>query len=191
MSLKIISVDGTEPVSLEEARQQCYIYSPDPVNDALLSRFIRTARLSAEVYLWMAIVKQTFKQTFSEFEDQLKLHRAPVISVQSVQYLKNGEYVVMDESDYYVDSDNGIIEFTGSIPEADERTNAVKVIYKAGIPDSERLLIDDIRTAILMHVKMMFDNRDAVLVSHGALNVIEPPLSYKWLLTPHSKRTFV
>lgn len=190
MSLKVIQTHGNEIVSTQECREQCYIIGAETTQDKLLDRFARAARQSAENYLWMAIVEQTYEQKARSFSD-FYFQRLPVQEVISVQYLKNGDYVTLDESKYIVDHSEGLLELLETAPEVPDRSDAVRVVYRAGIVEESALLYDDIRTAILMHVKFMYDNRDAVMVSHGALNVIEPPMSYKWLLEPYSRRRFV
>lgn len=191
MSLKVISIDGVEPVSIEECRNQCYIIGSDTVRDSLLMRFARSARQFAENYTWLAIVPQTVEQSFREFDTTLRLQRLPISEIVSLKYWNGSEYVTLSESEYYADLEMGYIESVSTFPHVKERLGAVQVRYKSGVQATDLLKFDDLRTAILMHVKYFYDNRDAVMVSHGSLSVIEPPMATKAILDMHSKRVFV
>src|SRR5690606_27662550 len=92
-------VPADTPVSLEEARQHL-IVSGFTDDDEQITRFIQAATDHLERTLNIALVTQTWKQSFCSFNSLLQLRMGPVASIDAVKYYdtENVEQVVLSTS---------------------------------------------------------------------------------------------
>lgn len=201
MQIKRLSYlnSGIEPVSLDEAKRQCFVTGND--DDGHIARLIVVSREYAEKELWRAITPASYLAFSDEFPSEIELPYPPLISVDSIQYINTaGTLTTLDASEYEVDDlgDPARIKPVDSWPElSSTKYNAVRVTYKAGYIDNvdadnpKNTAPDSIRHAILMMVKHFYDNPEAVIVSGGSLEVFEVPKGVDALLNQESARTFV
>lgn len=187
MKYKRLSIEGPEPVTLPEAKRQCF--ATDSSDDELIERLIRTARAYAEKEIWRAIVPATYVAFDDVFSGEIEVPSPPLISVEKIEYLgSDGEMVLIDPDKYRVDelSEPGRIQPVGKWPQTPSGMyNAVQIIFKAGYEDN---VPENITHAILMMVKHFFDNPEAVVVSGGGISVNEVPMGVQDLLNQESVR---
>ncbi|MFC3209206.1 head-tail connector protein [Aquamicrobium soli] len=89
----------TEPVTLDEVKQQCLVDSAD--DDDLLKRLIKAARSHVEEYCNARWAEQTLACQCDNFADFSRLSEGPLKSVTSVQYVAaTGETQTLDASVY-------------------------------------------------------------------------------------------
>ena len=85
---------------------------------------------------------------------------APVSSV-SLSYLSSGSYVVINGSNYKVDTTEIepciVFNDTYEVPDYDTSIEAIKVAYTGGYSDTT--VPDNVKQAILCKVASMYDNR--------------------------------
>lgn len=81
-----VTVAPTEPVTIDQARQQVR-GEPGDGYDADLTRLITVARSHAERYCGVRLGTQTIVAKCDGFEDMARLPEAPVQSVTSITYL--------------------------------------------------------------------------------------------------------
>jgi uncharacterized phiE125 gp8 family phage protein len=199
MSLKVTSVDGTEPITLDEAKQQCYILTSNTDTDIenLLDAYRSAARQYAENRTWLSILEKTYEYKLDSFpQGIIELPRPPVISVDSIEYVDTSENTqTLSDSKYRVDTDSypaRIENVDDNWPETEDQIDAVTITFKAGFtsntkPDTQ----EDINTAMKMLIKYWYDNRDAVVVGkRSSIDVIEVPIGANALLDMHSVRRF-
>lgn len=200
MSLKVISIDGNEPVNLDQAKRQTYISvnNSDIDTVTLLTRYIRAARQYAENRTWLTIIPKTLQLTLDRFPDGIiRLPAPPLISVDSITFIdSSGIQQTLSSDDFKVDNNSEpgrIRHVDDNWPTTDDTLNAVTITYKAGFnSDTRPDMRDDIISAILMMVKHWFDNRDAVVIGkRSTIDAIEVPLGANALLDMHSVREFV
>lgn len=197
MNLKRTSVDGVEPITLDEAKDQCYIprSDTDTTVESLLNGMITAARKMGENRTWRTLIDSTYEYRLDEFPDgNLVLPKPPAISVTSVEYIDSGGTTqAVASSDYRVDTDSepARIEPVNEWPVAGDRVNAVTITYKAGYgDDSGSSVPEDIKIALRMLIKYWYDNRDAYAVStRTSGDVLEMPIGTKSLLDQYSVRT--
>lgn len=190
MKHKRISITGQEPVSLEEARRQCFVTETD--EDPTIVRNMKAARDYAEKETWRAITPGTFIAFADEFPDEIELPYPPLISIDKIEYkATNGTLTVLDPSEYEVDelSEPARIRPVNQWPTTKDGVyNAVQVTYSAGYAESKTP--EGIRHAILMMIKHFYDNPEAVIASGGSIDVVEVPKGAQDLLNQESNRTF-
>lgn len=197
MNLKRTSVDGVEPITLDEAKDQCYIprSDTDTTVESLLNGMITAARKVGENRTWRTLIDSTYEYRLDEFpEDIIDLPKPPVTSVESVEYIDaGGTTQTVDSDNYRVDTDSepARLEPVNEWPVADDRLNAVIVTYKAGYgDDSGSSVPEDIKIALRMLIKYWYDNRDAYVINtRSSGEVLEMPIGTTALLDQYSVRT--
>jgi len=170
---KLIEKLGEELVSLEEAKMQCYIdpTEQDAVDDLLLTRLIHAARAIAEARTWKGLLYGRYRQTLRGFPScEIELARPPLHEVETITYLsESGEELSLESSQFYVDTEStpGLIGPVSSWPITKNIPGAVVITYTAGYKheagedDPPSVVVpENIRAAMLILIKFMFDNRD-------------------------------
>lgn len=90
-----------EPVTLEQAKQQCGITTAETYFDAQLARLIKSARAHAEEYCNARWAEQTLVSECDSFADFARLSEGPVKSVVSITYVDPaGATQTLDEAVY-------------------------------------------------------------------------------------------
>ncbi len=198
-----INETGVEPITLNEAKQQCYIPVSDTDTDMeeLLESFIKSARMYAENRMWRQLVDATityklddFPIAYQEFKKEIiELPRAPLISVTSIQYETESGTQTISDSDYRVDttSQPARIEPVTFWPSANDQINAVTITYKAGYGDdnSKSTVPEDIKVGIKMRVKSLYDNRDSAVLVERSGEYHQFPTGSDFIFDMHSLRT--
>lgn len=193
MDYKQLSITGTEPVTLEEAKRQCFVTSDS--DDGLIDQLMKAAREYAENETWRAITPAEYLAFSDGFPEQgeIEIPRPPLISVEKIEYRNTDDQMVtLDSSKYEVDklSEPGRIRPVNSWPATkSDSYNTVQITYKAGYEESNAP--EGIKHAILMMVKHFHDNPEAVVVNTGSVQVKEVPLGVNSLLNHESTRSFV
>lgn len=196
--LNLDSIDAldTALVSLTEAKDQCFVTGSD--DDTLLTTLITVAREYAEARTWKQIIPATYTLYLDDFPTGIiELPKPPVIAVASVKYYDSDDTLqTVSSSDYQVDlkSKPARIKPEDSWHSADDRLNAVEIVFTAGYDDSdeEHKLPKKIKQAMLIMIKHWFENRSAVVINEGrSVDVKEVPLSADVLLGMESAREFV
>lgn len=199
---KTLDILSNFPVNLSVAKSHLRFTSNSENNN--IDRYIMAAVNYAESRMWRSVVKKRLLTTLDSFPKQdfeqnrferyprskvaIELDFPPLIEVESIQYYNGeGELVALDESEYYVDnvSEPGRIEPVGTWPNTQDRINAVQITYVAGYDE-------DYPQQILQGVQMLvghfFNQRESVVVAHGAVTVKEVPESANALFDMYSVR---
>lgn len=188
----IRTVDPTaEPVSVTEAKAHARItHSAD---DTYLGTLIEAARDLAERQTGLALLTQTWRETFDWFPSRNRtghdaaafdIARAPLISVSSITYYdENGDQQTVDSSLYVVDTDNRLrprvtLAHGQSWPGIQNRPNAVSITYVAGYGATSASVPPAIRHAVLLMLGHWYENREAV----SEKSMSEPPFAVRALL---------
>lgn len=169
MTTYLITPPASEPVTLADVklhlRQDASVGS---VEDALLTRLIKSARERAEHITGRAFITQTWGVQLDRFPDAIQLTRTPVLSVGSVKYLDDSNVLqTVVSTDYVLDN----IGLTGYIVPAYGKTwpstypeiNAVRVQYDAGYGASVTAVPDCVKDWMLMVVEDAYRNRGATV----------------------------
>jgi uncharacterized phiE125 gp8 family phage protein len=168
-----------EPVTLEEARTHCRVSSHD--DDVYLASLISVARRWVERRTALQLVSATWTWNVDEFPLQTQPFYVPVMPVQSVTSVKyydgDGTQQTLSSSAYAVDitSRPGRIglPYGYSWPIAQDRQNAVEIIFKAGfggaaptVAQSVAAVPKTIKQAILLLVGHWYENREPVNIGN-------------------------
>lgn len=169
MSLRVIT-PPTEVITVAQAAAFMRIDFPDDETE-VIEAFIVSARQWCEEYLRRRIGVQTVELVEAGFPASGGIILAPpVVSVTSVKYIDTAGVVqTMDAADYRVatDADPGTITPVGDLwPSTLAVDDALRVRYITGYdygnsPIEEDELPSTIRTAMLMLISDMYENRVA------------------------------
>jgi len=178
-------------ITLDDAKRQAYQSTENNDTDlnAILMSLIESAVLSCENYTWLQIVKATYEYRLDEFpEGILDLPRPPVTEVKSVKYVTADGEQELSDTKYRVDlnSHPARIEPVAGWPGVKNQLAAVTVTFSCGYGAD---VPGPLKTGMLMLIKYLYENRDAVAISNS-LAVHELPFGVKWMWDPYSLRRF-
>ena len=183
-SLTLVTTPSAEPVTLAEVKN--WIKQDGNDDDALITALIGAARESAERYLRRALITQTWRLTldleqnnyardlpggvydmpitvlYGGLPDVIELPLPPLQSVTSVTtYDLDNTGTVYDASNYFVDTAGSriVLKQDAVWPGTLRSLAACEVVFKAGYGDDATLVPQGIKTAILMHLQKMYDER--------------------------------
>lgn len=194
-SLKLVSVDGAEPITLEQAYDQSYILDADATTESLMQAMISASRLYAENRTWRAYIDATYDYALDEFpKDYIELPKPPCIEVVSVTYKTSDGNVVWDASEYVVDliSEPARIAPKNSFPNTINEINAVTVRFRVGYEDVSGVnqTPHDVKIAMRMLIKSFYDNRDTFIIPDSrSVEAVEAPYGTNIILDNNSVRT--
>ena len=166
---QVTATSSELPVTLEMAR--AHLRNEDlRYDDEYVSALIRAAAAGVEKNYGLALLTQTIRQTHSAFpatsDTPLLLRIAPLISVTSIGYIDSaGNTQTWSASEYasgHFDQTAFIIPKTGySWPSGlAVRPDAVIITYQAGFGTKASNVPADIRSALLLLVGYLYDNRE-------------------------------
>lgn len=185
MILNVVTPPVVEPVSREDAKQ--HIREDGNEQDAVIDRFIRSAREQAEAYQNRAYLEQVLELVLERLPDMpVHLPRPPLVSLEAVTLTdEDGVTTSVPVTDFIVDTDSepGRIFFKkGRSWPAVNLSNGgfLRIRYKAGAADVSKVP-ERVKLAMLMLIGHWYDNREAVLV--GSISK-ETEYTFRDLLRP-------
>jgi uncharacterized phiE125 gp8 family phage protein len=174
---KIISVEGDEPISIEEARAhleaQPYEDSDvDPIDDTMIEGWLMAAREYCENFLGLSLTTRTLEIALDSFPTStsiggvlIELPMGPVRDVISVSWGDDSD-AELAAADLALDTyrrPNALKPVAAAWPSVTAATNAVKVRYLAGYgvdSDGGEAMPKVIRSAILLVLGHLYRNRE-------------------------------
>ncbi len=192
-SLKLVTAPDVEPVSLNEAklylRHEVSEESP-PVqhpDDVLIAALIEASREWAEAFQNRAYITQTWRVSMEAFpaERYIELPKPPLQSLVSLSYWDGSTTqvvsfvdpsgtILLETDDYMVDTESQpgrlCLKPGCSWPTVTSRAKAVQVEFVCGYGDASDDVPERIRTAILLKVSDLYENRgdEPPKNAHGA-----------------------
>ena len=216
--LRVITPPEFEPVQLGEAMEHLNIQLGDRHNDGWLRRNIPAARQYCEGWLGRTLAPQVLEVSYGAqsmpsslptywqplmlnpwTEDAVQRPYGPVSEIVSVVYVdEDGESQTMDPEDYVLDtwSDVAVLSLAhgATWPTVQGSRNAIQIRYLAGytFPEdspSPYPLPWDLRTAMLLMLGHLFENREATQTGGGNTTLShEIPLGPKAWMEPYRLR---
>lgn len=186
MALKIYSHPAFEPVSVDEARDHLRLTATD--EDAIIANIIKAATRWAEDYTGYRFCTQTWTFTLDSFPykptrvfngkpyDDYEIIKVPYPPLQSVTHIKyydtSDVLQTLSASDYRVDTESepGRIQPVESWPDTYDKINPVEIRFVCGWDDVDDI-DDQIKTAILLRVSDLYENRQDSYVTMGPLSI--------------------
>lgn len=127
MKLVLATTPINKPVILDEAKAFLRVLTSD--EDALIESLIAVATDKAEQITNRQLAVATYELYDDRVPSVLKLPKPPLVSVTSVQALRDGSYV---DVDYKIDdkADPSVLYIDDTT--SDDEVNAFKVVYQSG-----------------------------------------------------------
>lgn len=181
----------SEPVTLAEAQLHLRLDTdgspPSHPDDTLVQTLISAARENAEQYTGVTIAQATYQVKSEVSNDQINLQTYPVTAIASVTYEDgDGTLQTVDPVDYTIDNFQrpARLVFKRNAPTYD-----TTVVFTAGYTDGQSPnpypCPAAVKSAILLMVGNLYENRESVSDNATQLKPYERPQSYLFLLTPH------
>ena len=193
MNYRLLTPPAIEPVSLADAKLHLRV-DDGTTDDTLIVMLLAAAREWAEEYCRRAFITQTWRATLNAFPSrsrttpnaQIRLARAPLVGVTSINYVDAaGATVLLAATEYVLDMEAlppAITPAYGtSWPAARDQTNAVTVEFVAGYGASASSVPAAVRAAMLLAIGDLYANRERQII--GAI-VVENPTAAA-LLAPY------
>lgn len=187
----VVSEPAVEPVSLAEAKAHLRVTSSD--EDTEITMLIEAARRMVEREGWHALITQTWDVYLDAFPsgDTLRLPN-PLQSVTGVYYTPDGgAEQTMSAGDYIVDTTipaRLTLAVGASWPgDALQSIAGVRVRVVVGFGSAGSDVPATLRSAVLLAMAHLYENREAVVVDRG-LSAYTLPLGLRWLLSDWRER---
>lgn len=188
-SYKVVTAPTTEPVSLSEVKNHLKIDHND--EDNYLSALISAARQWCEEFLWRYLLNTEAELFINEFTKTIYVGRG-CNEITEIAYLDDDSvYQVIPNSNYYLDlhSQPAVIEFNNySLPVTTKKLNLLRIKIKAGFGDDASDIPAPIKSAILLIVGHLYENRQDEIT--GTI-VSALQFNSKYLLLPYRINTFL
>lgn len=177
-----------EPVTVAEAKMHMHEQLVDADNDTYIGALITAAREWVEDYTGRALIDQTWQLIFEGYSYcEIKLHRSPVIEVESFIYDLNGEATTVDTAVYQLDGARTkwprVIQAYGQSFPASYWFPPLTIQFRAGYADRSasptegaEKVPEVFKHAIKLLVGHLYENREAMP------NQESVPMAVKWLL---------
>jgi uncharacterized phiE125 gp8 family phage protein len=153
------------PISIADLEQHLRI--DDPIEQSsYLTMLINAAVFYAEDFMGVSIINQkwrTYRDNF--YAGAFELRKAYFVSLESIQYLKNGVYTAVDPTIYYISKKQYYNQLMTNINQqwpyldVDPIDNAIKIEFTAGLGAAEANIPADLQMALLNYVAFMYENR--------------------------------
>jgi hypothetical protein len=180
---ELVTAPKIFPISLSDAKN--YLKITTNADDNLINMMIRAATKSAESYTKRDFITKsytTYRDIFGDYNENplvigypssvpyglmsaapIVLRKSPLVEIDSISYLSDGDTVVLDDTYYRVIKKNSysqIVPTSGRFwPVADYEQQAVTIVFSAGYGESADLIPADIKDAILQMVANYYVNR--------------------------------
>lgn len=181
----LVDAPADTPVTLTEVKAHCRV-------DGTASDTVLTIYLNAAIghldglngVLGRALVTQTWRQDFSEFDDPMRLPFGPLDSIDSITYYDADNAQQTLSSDVYTsgtDEQGPFVTLASGEewPATYERDDAVSVNFIVGTDADD--VPAEIKLAILMMVSHWNEKREGV----SADSMFEIPMGVSYVLSPH------
>lgn len=154
----VTTAPAQEPLDLAEIKTHLKMSATDSSRDTELLFLAKVVGSIAEKLMHRDLITRTYTTYRSNFDFcELELRRSRVQSIDSIAYLKSGNYITVSSSTYYLaqDTDYAKIVLVDGMDwptDLDVHEEAVRIIFKSGYGNTPAAIPDDIRQAMLQHL---------------------------------------
>lgn len=145
MKVTVLSIDGDEPLMLEEVKNYLNVDYPDW--DSVIEMMITAARQRAEKYMGRSLVPQTLQVSWARTEGFVDLPYSPVNEILSA-----------------VDKDGNDVEYEENEQGKVKARNGTVYTYEAGTWD---VYPENVKLGLLKDISSFFEYRENVIVGYS------------------------
>jgi uncharacterized phiE125 gp8 family phage protein len=201
--LRTITPPASEPITLAEAK--LHLRVEDTTDDSYITTLMYAARVDIEAALKRQIINAQYKLVMDCPPETgvITMPRAPLVSVESVQYYANNVLTTLSPSKYVVvPGDPGYVHPVASQswlptlawpslalywPATDVRADAIQISFTAGmgatVGDLDPGAAAVVKCAMFLLLGHKYEHRQAVLADQG-VTALELPLGVDRVLDP-------
>lgn len=195
-SLTVVTAPEAEPVTLSEAK--LHLRQDNAEDDALITALIVAAREWCENYTRRSFVRRTYDLRMDCWPSEIRLPRAPVSSITSIQYVDDSGTQTLATDQYQTDiysEPARIVPAYGVVWPVlkSGEINAVTVRYITGYgpgtgspTDHAENVPDALKAAMKLCIGAWYEHREQI----AAVQIFEVPFAVKALLAPFEIRDF-
>lgn len=180
MYSRVTEGPAVEPVDRDDVvKLNVKLEEEDTIEDGLLDILIQASREDIEQKTGRSLITQerVIKLDHFPFCDSIPLSHGPVQTVDAVKYFDSDdvEQTLADDL-YWVDTHSTIarIVIKNSWPSTKTRPNAVSIEYTAGYGDAATDVPAPLKSACLIGVAWLYENRDQVVPAELVDSLIGP-----------------
>ena len=154
--LERITAPASEPVTLAEAK--LYLRVDGTSEDSLISDLIVAARMSAETWLKLSLITQSWKLVYNDYlDDEVVLPMPPVTSVSSVVVTnRDATTQVILATNYYLNAAKRKLLFDNYVSGF-----SIEINYNTGYGAAAQIP-QPIKYGILAHIAALYDERGLI-----------------------------
>lgn len=158
-----ITAPSSEPVTLAEAK--LYLRVDSTSEDSLITDLIVAARMSAEAFLKLSLITQSWKLVYNDYlDDEVVLLMPPIVSVSSVVVVnRDATTQTISSANYYLNAAKNKLLFDNYVSGF-----SIEITYNTGYGAAAQVP-SPIKYGILAHIAAMYDERGLI----GQINL--PP----------------
>lgn len=163
--LVVQTAAASEPVSLDEAKDQCSVATTDSSHDTKLTRLITAARQAIEAASGLQIITATWDLYLDAWPDEqyILLPKSPATAITSIVYLDNdGASQTWTSTNYILSTSRQParvqLAYQAVWPSARYVADSIRVRFVAGYANAAAVP-ELINSAILMLIDDWFNNR--------------------------------
>jgi uncharacterized phiE125 gp8 family phage protein len=163
MNWKVITPPQITPVTLEEVKAHLKVTGTD--EDSLLTIYVEAATNAAQAYTNIRFINTDIEEVFEDFHEMTYL-RFPTQAIESIEYDASDDTVKTVDTDIYVlntyTEPQVLLRQSGKMWPTDlaEKRMRIRVRYTAGFGEQTTHVPSDIRSAILLIVGHLYENRE-------------------------------
>lgn len=174
MGRSLVSGPTEEPITLEAAK--LHLREDGSEQDALIQSLIVAVRRHAEEVTGRRLMTQDWKETLDRFPYCTSINRfaairlglSPVQSVVSIRYTDSAGVDTLLSTDVYAlradrQPPEVALKFGQTWPATRDEPDAVRVTVRVGYGSEPSSVEDGIRTAMLIHLSAMYEQREGVI----------------------------
>ena len=191
MPVTVETPAASQAVTLNEARSHCWVVPiglpPTHPDDADLVRAIATAQEYAESFTGLAIIDTRFlwtEKAFPSGQSPIEVPKNPVIAVTAINYI-DVDGVSQSFTEFTLQRSQFKTEiypnFGVNWPKSRGHVGDVQIRFAAGF-ENEEAVPSSIKSAMLLMIKHLYDNRDNVVIG---ISAIQMPIGADHLLWPY------
>ena len=161
---RVTTQPTVEPITVDELKTFARI--DGTTEDTLIEGFIKATRQAAELYLGMALLRQTITMVMDEWPKVvLELPQPPLISVTSISTIDEDDTATTySSSSYYVDTyaqPGRIVIKDGASPptNTDRYTAGFRIVYTAGFGTTASTVPQPIIEGLKLWTTAVYENR--------------------------------
>ncbi len=161
---ELISIVDTTPLTLQEVKD--FLKIDDDYSDTEISILIKAVIIKAEQITGRDLINKTYKGYLDCFPacKSILVQKSKLQSITSIQYLKDGVLTTFDSSKYYFTKKqeySSIYLNDGELwaTDVDARRQAVEITFVAGYGDKGCDIPADMKSAMLRHLNLLYENR--------------------------------